>query len=141
MNDVQSIKRSMVKGSTKLIYMDDNPSRAVTKNKRVNSITSELRERLKDKNWGFDYPKMIEMYYTDMYKALENYYRLLVPSGACILVVGDQTTKGVVNPVAKVLADFGKEIGFSSSKIELHRKRRITGHDIPIPEENLILIK
>ncbi len=141
MNDVQTIKKKMVKGSTKLIFKEDITPERVANLSSVKNITNQVALRLKDKNWGFDYPKMINQYFADMWVALEIYYKTLVDGGACILVVGDQTSKGVVIPVAEILAEIGKEIGFSESKIELHRNRRSTAHDISIPEENLILIK
>lgn len=141
MDEVQKIKRLMVKGSTKLIFNNDNPDNTIINLPSVNRITKELRERLKDKNWGFDYPKMVEMYFTDMLISLKNCYGLLVSNGACILVVGDQTIKGVLIPVAKILAEISQIVGFKKFHIELHRKRRSTGHDLPIPEENLVLIK
>ncbi len=141
MNDVQKIKRTMVKGSTKLIYNTDFPIESVSNLSSLKIITNDLRERLKDKKWGFDYPKMIDMYFTDMYISLTNIFDALVNDGACIMVVGDQTIAGVVIPVAEILAELSERIGFRKNSIELHRERRSTGHDIPIPEENLVLIK
>ncbi|MFC2020949.1 hypothetical protein ACFLU1_04060 [Chloroflexota bacterium] len=141
MGDVQKIKRKMVKGSTKLIYSTDFPVETISNLASIKIITNELRERLKDKNWGFDYPKMVEMYFSDMYISLVNIFDLLVDGGACVLVVGDQTIAGVILPVAEILAELSEMIGFRQNSIELHRERRSTGHDIPIPEENLVLIK
>lgn len=141
MNDVQKIKRKMVKGSTKLIYNSDFPIETLSNLPSIKIITGELRERLRDKNWGFDYPKMVEMYFSDMYISLANIFDVLINDGTCILVVGDQTIKGVIIPVAEILAELSEMIGFRKNSIELHRERRSTGHDIPIPEENLVLIK
>ncbi len=141
MSDVQSIKKKMVKGSTKLIFKEDITPERVANLPNVKEITSQVAFKLKDKNWGFDYPKMINQYFADMWVAMEIYYNTLVKGGACILVVGDQTSKGVVIPVAEILAEIAKKIGFSETRIELHRNRRSSAHDIQIPEENLILIK
>ncbi|AOV99952.1 hypothetical protein B1772_06770 [Dehalococcoides mccartyi] len=141
MNDVQNVKRKMVKGSTKLIFNTDAPTANISEISSLKKITNELSEKLKDKNWGFDYPKMINMYFTDMYTCLANLHEVLVKDGVCILVVGDQTFKGIVIPVAEILAEISQMIGYRTSNIELHRERRSTGHDIPIPEENLILVK
>ncbi len=141
MSDVQSIKKKMVKGSTKLIFKEDITPERVANLPDVKEITSQVAFKLKDKNWGFDYPKMINQYFADMWVAMEIYYNTLVEGGACILVVGDQTSKGVVIPVAEILAEIAKKIGFSETRIELHRNRRSSAHDIQIPEENLILIK
>lgn len=141
MQDVQELKRKMVKGSTKLIFKEDVILEEIKEMKAISKITIELKERLKDKNWGFDYPRMIQQYFSDMSICLENYYNVLVENGTCILVVGDQTFKGIVIPVAEILEEVAHRIGFRKTKIEFHRNRRSTTHEIPIPEENLILIK
>lgn len=141
MSDVQTIKRRMVKGSTKLIYNTDSAIETISNLSSIKIICDEVRERLKDKKWGFDYPKMLEMYFSDMYNSLFNIFDTLVDDGACILVVGDQTIAGVVIPVAEILAELSEKVGFRKYSIGLHRERRSSGHDIPIPEENLVLIK
>lgn len=141
MDDVQKIKRTMVKGSTKLIYNSDKPTSEILNNKRIQKIAKEIYKKTGGKNWGFDYPLMVQMYFSDMYKCLQNYYLTLVKGGTAILVVGDQTIQGVLVPVAEILEDISKEIGFKKTFIELHRKRRSTGHEVPIPEENLIITK
>lgn len=141
MEDVQRIKRTMVKGSTKLIYNHDKPISEILNNKRIQKIAKEIYNKTNGKNWGFDYPLMVQMYFSDMYKCLKNYYLALVRGGSAILVVGDQTIQGVLVPVAEILEDLSKEIGFKKTIIELHRSRRSTGHEVPIPEENLIITK
>lgn len=141
MNDVKNLKKKMVKGSTKLIFKEDKILENIKDINSIRIISSQVKENLKDKDWGFDYPKMIEQYFSDMWICMENYYNTLVEGGTCILVVGDQTSKGVLIPVAEILEEIGVRIGFRKTKIELHRNRRSTKHDIPIPEENLILTK
>lgn len=141
MKDVQQIKKNMVKGSTKLIYKEDKAKKEILELNSISKITKELTIKLSDKNWGFDYPKMIQQYFSDMWLCLENYYNCLVKNGTCILVVGDQTFKGIVIPVAEILEEMAIKIGYSKAEIELHRERRSTTHSIPIPEENLILTK
>lgn len=141
MEEVQKIKRKMVKGSTKLIFNKDNPIKEISDLKSLKTVTQRISYNLKGKNWGFDYPKMVNMYFSDMFESMRNFYKVLVKDGTCVLVVGDQTIKGVLIPVAEILLDIGKMIGFKKGEIELHRKRRSTGHNIDIPEENLILTK
>lgn len=141
MDDVQGIKRKMVKGSTKLIFNKDKPILEVSELKSLKTVTQKIAYNLKDKNWGFDYPKMVNMYFSDMFESMKNFYKVLVKDGTCVLVVGDQTIKGVLIPVAEILLEIGKMIGFKKGEIELHRKRRSTNHNIDIPEENLILTK
>lgn len=141
MDDVQGIKRKMVKGSTKLIFNKDKPILEISELKSLKTVTQKIAHNLKDKNWEFDYPKMVNMYFSDMFESMKNFYKVLLKDGTCVLVVGDQTIKGVLIPVAEILLEIGEMIGFRNGKIELHRKRRSTNHNIDIPEENLILTK
>lgn len=141
MSDIQMVKKQMVKGSTKLIFNTDKPNDLVISLPVLKKIITELRVRLKDKNWGFDYLKMIEMYFSDMVLSMENFRNILVENGVCILVVGDQTIKGVVIPVARILSALGKKAGFRDCKIEPHRRWGSVEDLSPIIEEDLILFK
>jgi hypothetical protein len=58
-----------------------------------------------------------------------------------MLVVGDQTIKGVVIPVGDILIEIAEDIGYKNCKKELFRMRRSTGHTIPLPEEIVVIEK
>lgn len=141
MNDVQKIKKGMVKGSTKLIFKDSNSENFVMKFKEVKLISDKIYEQTKDKNWGFDYPRMIREYFGDMYLTLKAFHPLLKKNAHFLLVVGDQTIKSVYIPVCDILIEMAKEIGYKVAEKELFRMRRSTGHDIQLPEEIVILQK
>ena len=141
MDDVRALKKNMVKGSTKLIFKESNSAKYIKNNEKVNEVADKIAFALKDKNWGFDYPRMIREYFGDMYQNLKSVYSILENDGTAIYVVGDQTYKKIVIPVGKILREMGKELGYTESNIELHRMRRSTTHNIPLPEENVILTK
>ncbi len=141
MNDVQMIKRDMVKSSTKLIFKESSSEKFVEKFKDVKIISDNIYEQTKEKNWGFDYPRMVREYFGDMYLCLKTFYPLLKNRGKFHLVVGDQTIKSVYIPVCDILIDMAKEIGYRSAHKELFRMRRSTGHSIQLPEEIVILEK
>jgi DNA modification methylase len=141
MNEVQQIKRKMVKGSTKLIFKESNSANFVDKFKSVKMVSDEIFEQTKDKNWGFDYPRMTREYFGDMYLCMKEFYDLLKPDAHFLLVVGDQTIKGVYIPVCDILIEMGYEIGYRKCTKELFRMRRSTGHTIALPEEIVILQK
>lgn len=141
MNDVQQIKRKMVKGSTKLIFKESNSESYGTKFKDVKIVSEKIYEQTKDKNWGFDYPRMVKEYFGDMYLCLKEYFPLMKKNANYLLVVGDQTIKGVYIPVCDILIEMGKEIGYRNCRKELFRIRRSTGHSIALPEEIVILEK
>jgi len=141
MNDVQQIKRKMVKGSTKLIFKESNSAEHAMKFKEVRLVAEKIYEQTKDKNWGFDYPRMVREYFGDMYLCLKEYLPLMKKGASFLLVVGDQTIKGVYIPVCDILIEMGEELGYKNCKKELFRMRRSTGHDIALPEEIVILQK
>lgn len=141
MDDVRSLKKTMIKGSTKLIFKESDSAKYVENNKLVNEVANKIAFALKDKNWGFDYPRMIREYFGDMYLNLKAHLDILDDDGVYILVVGDQTYKNIVIPVGKILAEMGRELGYRKAVIEHHRMRRSTTHNIPLPEENVVLYK
>ncbi|MGI6405473.1 MAG: DNA methyltransferase [Syntrophaceticus sp.] len=141
MDDVQSIKRQMVRGSTKLIYKDDTTVDYVAKYDSVQAISRKIHEKTKDKNWGFDYPRMVKEYFGDMFLCLKEFYPLMKKDSTFMLVVGDQTIKGVVIPVGDILIEIAEDIGYKNCKKELFRMRRSTGHTIPLPEEIVVIEK
>ncbi|NLX41802.1 MAG: site-specific DNA-methyltransferase [Bacteroidales bacterium] len=141
MEDVQQIKRKMVKGSTKLIYKESNSEEHIKKFTSVRNISELIHEQTKSKNWGFDYPRMIREYFGDMYLCLKEFLPLIKKDGHFLLVVGDQTIKGVYIPVCDILIEMSKELGYSESNKELFRIRRATGHNVNLPEEIVILKK
>lgn len=77
MDDIQKIKRTMVKGSTKLIYKESDSAKFINSFKTVNKISEQIYEQTKDKNWGFDYPRMIKEYFGDMYLCLKEFLPLM----------------------------------------------------------------
>ena len=141
MDEVRNLKKIMVKGSTKLIFKESDSAKYVENNNGVNEVANKIAYALRDKNWGFDYPRMIREYFGDMYLNLKAHLDILDEGGVYILVVGDQTYKNIVIPVGKILAEMGKELGYNKADIEHHRMRRSTTHNIPLPEENVILYK
>ncbi len=141
MNDVQQIKRQMVKGSTKLIFKESNSAEFIKGFAEVVKVSDHVYEQTKDKNWGFDYPRMVREYFGDMYICMREFYDLLKPDAHFLLVVGDQTVKGVYIPVCDLLIQMAESLGYRDCRKELFRMRRSTGHDIPLPEEIVILKK
>jgi len=141
MNDIQKNKRRMAKGSTKLIFKESNSEIFIDKFNSVKSISSKIYEQTKDKNWGFDYPRMVREYFGDMYLCIKEFFPLMKTDSHFLLVVGDQTIKGVFIPVCDILIELAEEIGYKNCRKESFRIRRSTGHDMPLPEDIVILEK
>jgi len=141
MEDVRGIKKRMVRGSPKNIYKTDNNARRVEHYQAVQRVAAAIHERTKDKNWGWDYARMVREYFGDMDACLRECLRVLRPGAWALLVVGDQTCKGVRIPVTDILRQMAGDIGFADSFVETVRERRSTTHSMSLPENILGLRK
>jgi DNA modification methylase len=141
MEDVAKIKKQMVKSSTKLIFKESDSSKFIDEFSSIEKISKKIAIKLKDKSWGWDYPRMVKEYFGDMYLCLRETKKILKKDAKFILVCGDQTIQGVFIPVCDILLEIAKKLGYSETKKEKYRIRRSTGHNIPLPEDLVILKK
>lgn len=85
-------------------------------------ILEELLKELEDRKlWDKKIPRMLGLYYRDMFQVLRESYRVLVKEGFCCIVVGNSAYGGVVFPADLILAEYGERIGFDVDKIEVDR--------------------
>ncbi len=141
MDEVQKIKKKMIKSSTKLIFKDISSVDKIRDHETIGEIASAIYEKTKDKDWGFDYPRMVKEYFGDMYLAMEGIYPKLKSGGHFLLVVGNQTVQGVLIPVGDILIDLAQKIGYVNCHKETFRTRRSANHNIPLDEEVVTLEK
>lgn len=141
MDDVRAIKKAMVRGSPKNLYKGDDNERLVTDYPQIQAVSAAVDDKLKGKNWGWDYARMVREYFGDMLLCLRELLRVLRPGGWALLVIGDQTCKGVMIPVTDILLRIGQDLGFDDHYIEPVRERRSTTHSMSLPENILALRK
>ena len=84
-------------------------------------LTELLMELNKKELWDKKIPKMLKLYYDDMFKVLDESYKVLDEKGFCCIVVGNSAYGGVVFPADLILADYAEKIGFKVDKIEVDR--------------------
>lgn len=85
-------------------------------------VLTELLDELQKKElWDKKIPKMLQLYYDDMFKVIKESYRVLDDKGFCCIVVGNSAYGGVVFPADLILAEYAESIGFSVDKIEVDR--------------------
>lgn len=83
---------------------------------------AELLTRLKEKElWDKKIPKMLQLYYDDMFQVVEECYKALDDEGFCCIVVGNSAYGGIVFAADLILAEYARQIGFTVDKIEVDR--------------------
>jgi DNA modification methylase len=139
--DVRAIKKQMLRGSPKNIFKEDNNEQLVASFQSIQDVSAGVAEKVKDKQWGWDYPRMIREYFGDMFACLQGLYEVLRPNGHALLIVGDQTVKGAVIPTGRIIAEIGAHLGYAESYVELYRYRRSSTHSMPLAENIVALGK
>lgn len=84
----------------------------------LNILLEELSSK---KLWDKKIPRMIQLYFNDMFKIIRDSYDALEQKGFCCIVVGNSSYGGVVFPTDLILADYAESIGFIVDKIEVDR--------------------
>ncbi len=80
-----------------------------------------LLELQKKELWDKKIPKMLQLYYDDMFRVIDECYRVLDDQGFCCMVVGNSAYGGVVFPADLILAEYADRIGFLVDRIEVDR--------------------
>ncbi len=89
---------------------------------RKSQTLSNLLSKLQEKDlWDKKIPKMLQLYYDDMFKVIEESYKVLNDKGFCCIVVGNSAYGGIVFPADLILAEYAEMIGFKVDKIEVDR--------------------
>ena len=88
------------------------------KSETLAKLLIELQEK---ELWDKKIPKMLQLYYDDMFNVLDESYALLADKGFCCIVVGNSAYGGIVFPADLILAEYAEKIGFNVDKIEVDR--------------------
>ncbi|MDY0385690.1 MAG: DNA methyltransferase [Methanolobus sp.] len=139
------------------------------RNKRKQALTSNLNANVKkeitshhqtqilediidylngQKLWDKRIPKMIDTYFFEMKHLLEMIYSKTKVGGYCIIVVGNSAYGHLAIPTDIILAQLGKEVGFTVSEIIVARKNETSsqqydkiGGFIEYIRESLVVLK
>lgn len=88
---------------------------------KSDTLSNLLIELQKKELWDKKIPKMLQLYYNDMFKVLDESYKALNNKGFCCIVVGNSAYGGIVFPADLILAEYAEKIGFKVDKIEVDR--------------------
>lgn len=144
---LRRIKKQMVRSHSKGIYKSDSDGELVADLPYIKAIADELREKVKDKSYGFAkmYPRIIEEYFGGMYRHLLSLKEILQTGGKAAYVVGEQRTYlQTFTPTGTILATLAErpEVGYKHLDTTIWRVRQgTTGSGDTIKEEIVILEK
>jgi len=141
MNELRKLRKRMIISDAKAMYKDIKDHEMIASFPSVQSIVEQLRERLKDKNWGWDYAFMTAQYFGGMYRTLRQVRDLIKPGARLIVVVGESAHSGVFVPVPKIIGELGMAVGYELEETRILRTRRSSSHKFSLAESAVVLRK
>jgi DNA modification methylase len=91
--------------------------------KKLISISENLKKIKHTRGGKKDYDIMTIGYFNDMFRSMEEIYRVLNDGAYFCMILGDSAPYGIYIPTDIYLSKIGKSIGFRESKIYELRKR------------------
>lgn len=139
MEELRSLRKTMVTCDAKAMYKDVKDSDEVKDIQSIQKIASRLKEVHREKKWGWDYAFMTTQYFGGMFKVLKSVKPLLKPHARFVLVVGESAHSGVKVPVPDLLVELGEKAGYKAEAINVLRRRRSSSHSFELCESEVIL--
>jgi hypothetical protein len=87
-------------------------------------LKKDLNKLSKQKLWNKKILQMLNGYFYDMEKVLNNSYKILSKGGFCVIVVGNSAYSGHIIETDVILSKIASKIGFSEIEINIARKLR-----------------
>src|SRR5699024_7924883 len=88
----------------------------------TDSFLEKIVNEIKQKElWSKKIPRMLRLYFHDMFKIIEKCFISLEKGGFCNIVVSNSSYGGVVVPTDLLFAKYAERIGFKVNKIEVAR--------------------
>lgn len=143
---LRSIKRSMVRCTTKGLYKDDSDAAFAMKYPGVERIARKLDSRATGYADGFSqlYGRMLREYFGGMARHLLSLHRALLPGARCAYVIRDtRALLGVYIDTPKLFAEIlsSHDVGYELEKIIEWKKVKGTTGNYQLTEKILIFRK
>ena len=143
-NDLQSLKRTMLRSNTRGVYKGDTDDQWVKHHPEIQRIATEIETRRIElnKTSGFErmYARVTKLYFGGMMKHLSEIRPLLRPGASLAYVVGDQASYlRVMIRTGQILASLAEELGYRVERIDLFRTRLSTVTREQLREEVVVL--
>lgn len=136
--DNLSLRRSTLRSHVQIKRANDLPS---SSSPTLDSVLKGL-DAVRADLWSRQIPGMIGSYFADLGTVLENCARMLAEDGRVAMVVGDSRYADVVVPVADILGELGRPLGFKIAEKRSLRPMRASaqqGGTMLLSEDLLIL--
>ena len=143
--DIRSLKEIQIRGNTKYLfttnrdYPENVPSS--TAFDEILTISDSIKEKWKNKAWGWDHPRMVVEYFIDMKAHLAEIIKVLKSSCFYKMIIGDSAISGILIPTDEIIGKIAKEIGFSKIIIKPFRYRSSSRHKVKLRESIVTLWK
>jgi hypothetical protein len=141
--NLQTIKKNMIRSHTKGIYKEDNDSAYVNRFSIVRKLENRIRKAARSKTHGFArlYPIVMKEYFGGMRRHLKSVYPYLKKGAICAYVVGDQASYAQVPiPTSKILSHIAKADGFIEVET-IHFRDRWSSSTSEFISENILILK
>ena len=142
--DLQSLKKELVRSNTRGVYKDDDDDYIVSALPRIQVLADRIeQERLRlGKTSGFErlYPRVAKLYFGGMARHLSQLLHVLKPGAHLAYVVGDQASYlRVMIRTGEQLAEIARSLGYRVIGRDLFRTRFSTATKLHLREEVLVL--
>ena len=142
--DLQALKKKLVKSNTRGVYKEDDDDRVVSALPGIRDLADRIeQERLRlNKTSGFErlYARVAKLYFGGMTRHLDQLRHVLKPGAHLAYVVGDQASYlRVMIRTGEQLAEIARMLGYQVIGRDLFRTRFSTATKHHLREEVLIL--
>lgn len=114
MLDIQKLRKSSLRSHLNANLAEEN----VLKTTYLKQILDVL---LTKKLWDKRIPKMLELYFYDMFILLNKLVLVMKKNAFCNIIVSNSAYGGIVIPTDLIISDYAKNIGFNVDRIEVDR--------------------
>lgn len=144
LEDLRSLKRSLVRSNTRGVYSVDADDLWVADHPKIQRIAATIEARRIElgKTSGFErlYARVTKLYFGGMARHLSDLREVLCPGAHLAYVVGDQASYlRVMIRTGELLADIGRSLGYEVLGIDLFRTRLATATREHLREEVVLL--
>jgi DNA modification methylase len=143
-NDLQALKRGLVRSNTRGVYKEDDDDAWVKEHPGIQQIADAIEARRVElgKTSGFErlYARVTKLYFGGMARHLAELRPILRPGAQLAYVVGDQASYlRIMIHTGQILADIARSLGYELVGIDLFRTRLATATRAQLREEVVVL--